>query len=448
MSRRIVIIGANAAGINAASAARKTDREAEITLITDEGYPAYSRCGLPFVLAGDIPSFENLLIFPASYYRMMKLDLRTNVRVKAIDPEGKIISIERRDGEQERIKYDSLILATGAESFIPPIKGRDKDGVFSLRTIEDGKRIQSALKRSKRAVIVGAGFIGLEMAHAFAKKGIETTVVEMLPHVLPAVLDKDMADLVQREIEKHGVRVIVGKGVDEILGDSKVAGVSVAGEEIPSDIVLLACGVRSRNKLAAEAGIEIGPTKAIKVGLRMETNIPDIYAAGDCAESRDMVTGRPTLSQLGTTAARQGKVAGINAAGGYAIFPSVLSSAVTRIFGFEVGATGLTEFHAERAGLKTVSGKIAAKTRPEYFPGGKKIRVKIIAEPEFGRVIGGQVVGGEDVAQRINMISLAIQKRVTVWELAKADTCYAPPVADTWEPVALASELAGLKIRR
>ena len=399
-------------------------------------------------MAGDIPSFENLIVFPPSYYKMMKLNLETKIKVKLIEPKEKTVLTEEEDGKQETIKYDSLILATGAGSLVPPIKGRDKDGVFCLRTIEDGKDIQGAMKETKKAVVVGAGFIGLEMAHAFAEKNIETTVVELLPCTLSAVLDKDMAGLVQGEIEKRGVRIIVGRGVDEILGDSRATGVLVAGEEIPADLILLACGVRSRNELAAKAGIGIGVTKAIKVNPRMGTSMPDIYAAGDCVESKDMITGRPTLSQLGTTAVRQGKVAGINAAGGYATFPGVLSSAVTRIFGFEVGATGLTEFRAGRTGLKTVSGKITAKTKPEYFPGGKDIKVKILAEPEFGRVIGGQIVGGEDVAQRINMISLAIQKGATVWELAKADTCYAPPVADTWEPVALASELAGLKIRR
>jgi len=450
LPRKILIIGANAAGINAASAARKTDREAEITLITDEEYPAYSRCGLPFVLAGDIPSFENLIIFPTSYYRMMRLDLRTDTKAKTINPRGKTVLVKGKDEKQKTMEYDSLILTTGAESFCPPIKGRDKDGVLSLRTIEEGKHIHDAMKRAKKAVVVGAGFIGLEMAHAFAEKNIETTIVEMLPCCLPAVLDEDMADLVRREIERHNVRVIVGKGVDEILGDGRVTGVFVAGEEIPADIVLLACGVRARNELAEKAGIEMGATRAIKVSHRMETSMPDIYAAGDCIESTDMITGRPTLSQLGTTAVRQGKVAGINAAGGYSIFPGVLGSAVTRIFGFEVGATGLTESRARagRVGLKTVSGKITAKTKPEYFPGGKEITVKIVIESESERIVGGQIVGGEGVAQRINMISLAIQKGATVWDLGKADTCYAPPVADTWEPVALASELAGLKIRR
>lgn len=448
MQRKIVIIGANAAGVNVASSARKTDRKAEITLITSDKYPAYSRCGLPYVLAGEIPSFEDLVVFPPAYYKMMKLDLRTETTATVIDPNEKTIQVETKNGEQKTVEYDSLVLATGADPFILPIKGHDKKGVLSLRTIEDGQSLQEAMKKAKSAVVIGAGLIGLEAAHAFVKKRIETVVVELVPYVLPAMLDKEMAGLVQGRLEEHGVRVLVGKGVEEILGDDEVAGVMVAGEKIEADIVLMGTGVRARVELARQIGAELGVTKAMKVNPRMATTVPDVYAAGDCVESYNMVTGQPTLSQLGTTAARQGKVAGVNAAGGYAVFPGVLGSAITKIFGLEIGATGFTEYRAQKAGFRTVSGSVRAKTKPEYFPGGEEIRVKLIAEPDFGRVIGGQIVGGEEVTQRINMISIAIQKQTTVRELAKADTCYAPPVADTWEPVALAAEIVASKIRK
>jgi NADH oxidase (H2O2-forming) len=448
LPRRIIIVGCNAAGVNAAIAARKTDRDADIIIFEKGKYTSYSRCGLPFVLAGEIPKFENLVIFPDSYYKMMKLGFQGETTVKSIDAKAKKVEVERKDGGEETFDYDSLILSIGAHPFVPPIKGCDKYCVLPLRTIEDGMMIQEVMKDSKSAVVIGAGLIGLEVAHAFVEKNIETTVVEMLPHVLPAMLDKSMADLFQKEMEQHEVRVIIGKGVDEILGEDRVKGVKVGDETMKADVVVLGTGVRPTTDLAVKAGADVGPSRGIKANQRMMTTIPDVYAAGDCVESYSLINGRPCVCQLGTTAVRQGKVAGVNAAGGYSIFPGVLGSAVSRMFNIEVGATGLTTFASGRAGLKTVAGNLTAKTKAEYFPGAKEIKVKIVADPELGRVLGGQIVAGEDVAQRINMLSLAIENNVTVWELAKADTCYAPPVADTWEPVTLAAEITSRRIKK
>jgi len=447
MPKRILIIGAHAAAIDAASAARKTDRTAEITLITTEKRAGYSRCGIPFVLGGHIPRFEDLVVFPSTYYRMMKLNLKLETTATNINKEAKTIDIQDKTGKQETLPYDSLIIATGASPFIPPIKGREKQGVYVVRTLEDGERIDQAIKKAKSAVVVGAGLIGLETAVALAERGLKTTVVELLPYVLPVMLDEDMAKMVHGMLEEKGLRIIVGRAVDEILGTEKVAGVSVAGEEIPADFVVVATGIRINNELAQKASIAIGETRGIKVNMRMETSVKDVYAAGDCAESISLITQRPTLSQLGTTAVKQGKVAGINAAGGYAIFPGVLGSAVSKMFDFEVGATGLTEFFANRAGIATVTGSITSKTRAEYYPGAQPIRVKIIVEKETQRIVGGQIVGGEEVTQRINALSFAIQKQMTVRELVKTDTCYAPPLSETWEPMVLAAETVLMKLR-
>jgi len=447
MPRRIVIIGAHAAAVDAASAARKTDRTAEITLITTEKRAGYSRCGIPFVLGGHIPRFEDLVVFSSTYYRMMKLNLRLETTATNINKDAKTVDIQDKTGKQEALPYDSLIIATGASPFMPPIKGREKQGVCVVRTLEDGERIDQAIKKAKSAVVVGAGLIGLETAVALAERGLKTTVVELLPYVLPVMLDEDMAKVVHGMLEEKGLRIIVGRAVDEVLGTEKVAGVSVAGEEIPAGFVVVATGIRINNELAQKAGIAIGETRGIKVNMRMESSVKDIYAAGDCVESISLITQRPTLSQLGTTAVRQGKVAGINAAGGYAIFPGVLGSAVSKMFDFEVGATGLTEFFANRAGIATVTGSITSKTRAEYYPGAQPIRVKILVEKETQRIIGGQIVGGEEVTQRINALSFAIQKQMTVRELTKTDTCYAPPVSETWEPMVLAAETVLMKLR-
>jgi NADH oxidase (H2O2-forming) len=447
MPRRIVIIGAHAAGVDAASAARKTDRTAEITLITKQKKAGYSPCAIPFVLGGHIPSFDDLIVFPQAYYRMMKLNLKLETNVTNIDTKAKTVEIQDKTGKRETLKYDSLIIATGAYPFVPPIKGREKQGVYVLRTIEDGQRIDEAIKTAKSAVVIGAGLIGLEVAVALAERKLKTTVVELLPYVLPVMLDQDMANMVHGMLAEKGLKIIVGQGVDEILGTEKVTGVSVGGEKIPADLVVVATGIRANTELANNAGIAIGETRAIKTNMRMQTNVKDVYAAGDCAESVSLITHRPVLSQLGTTAVRQAKVAGINAAGGYAIFLGCLGSAVTKLFDMEIGATGLTEFMAGRVGIKIVVGSITSKTRPDYYPGGKSIRIKLVVEKETERLIGGQIIGGEEVTQRINALSFAIQKQMTVRELVKADTCYAPPLNETWEPMVLAAETALRKLR-
>ncbi len=448
MPRKIVIIGANAAGVHAANAARKTDPAAEITLIEKEPYPAYSRCGLPYVLAGEIHRFEDLAAFPPSHYRIMKFDLRLQTTTKSINAEDKTVLIEDKEGNSETLEYDSLILTTGAEPFVIPIKGHDLPGVFALRTLDDGRAIQKAMKTAKNAVVIGAGFIGLETVYALVVNKIKTTLIEVVPYILPAVFDGDMADYAQKEIEKRGVRVVVGKRADAILGKDKVEGVSVGGEEIKADLVVMAAGIRPRTELIRELGVELGVTRAIRVNPRMETSVSGIFAAGDCVESQSSITGLPCLYQLGTNAVRQGATAGTNAAGGYVANPRVICSAVTRVFDFELGAVGLSEYQAAKVGFQTVSASITGRTRAPYFPGGKEIKVKIIAEPILGRVMGAQIIGGENVAQRINMISVAIQKEMTLLELSAADTSYAPPVAETLEPVALAAEIAAKKIRR
>jgi len=448
MPRKIVIIGANAAGVDAASAARKTDRTAEITLINKEKHIGYSRCGLPFVIGGHIPDFFNLKVFPPSFYEMMKLNLKIETTATSINEEKKTVDTTDKTGKTEAIPYDSLILATGAYSFVPPIKGKEKQGVHSLRTIQDGQQIHEAIKNGARnAAVIGAGLIGLEAAIALKERGVNTTVIELLPQVLPVMIDKDMAKIVHEMLEQKGLRIIVGKGVDEIVGAEKAAAVSVAGEKIPADIVVVATGVRANTELAAKAGIALGETRAIKTNARMETSVKDIYAVGDCAETVNMINKKPACPQLGTVAVRQAKVAGINAAGGYALFPGVLGSAVTQLFDTQIGVTGLTEFFAKRAGIDTVAGTITSKTKADYYPTAKPIRVKLVVERESHRIVGGQVVAEEEVTQRINALSFAIQKHMTIQELAKADTAYAPPLNETWEPMVLAAELALRKLR-
>ena len=448
MPRRIVIIGAHAAGVDAASAARRTDRTAEITLMTKQKQPGYSPCGIPFVLGRHIPSFDKLIVFPPSFFRMMKLNLMLETTATNIDTKDKTVEIQDKTGKQETLRYDSLILATGAFPFVPPIKGREKKGILVLRTIEDGKKIDQAIANGAKApVVMGAGLIGLETAVALQERGLRTIVVELLPQILPAMLDADMAKIVQEMLEQKGIKIMISKGVEEFLGMDRVTGIIAGGEQINSDLIVAAFGVRADTQLAKEAGIAMGETRSIKSNMRMETSVKGVYAAGDCIESVSVITRRPTICQLGTAAVRQAKVAGINAAGGYAVFSGVLGSAVTKFFDTEVGVTGLTEFFAKRAGIETVVGAISSKTRPEYYPGGLPIKIKLVVEKESQRLIGAQMIGGEEVTQRVNALSFAMQKHMTVRELAKADTAYAPPLNETWEPMVLAAEIALRKLR-
>jgi NADH oxidase (H2O2-forming) len=448
MAKRIVIVGANASGVEAASAARKKDRTAEITLITQEKTAGYSRCGLPFVIGGQIPSFRDLIVYPSAYFQMLKISLKNETKVTAINTRDKTVTTVDKAGATETLLYDSLVIATGADSFMPPIKGREKQGILSLRTLEDGEKIDQAVKEgAKSAVIMGAGLIGLETGVALIERGLKVTVVEMLPQILPQMLDADLAEQVQEALQEKGMCILTGKAVEEFLGDEKVTAIMAGGEKIEADLFISAFGVRANTKLAVDAGVPLGETRAIKTNSRMETNVKDVYAIGDCAESTNIITHKPTCAQLGTVAVRQGKVAGINAAGDYAQFTGVLASAVTRLFDTEAGVTGLTETAAQRARIEVVTGTISSKTKADYFPSALPIKVKLVVEKESQLIIGAQIIGGEEVTQRINAISFAIQKQMTVRELAKADTAYAPPLCETWEPMVLAAELVLMKLR-
>lgn len=448
MAKRIVIIGANAAGVEAASAARKKDRAAEITLISQEKTAGYSRCGLPFVIGGQIPSFKDLIVYPSAYFQMLKLILKNETKVTAVNTKEKTVTAVDKSGNTETLQYDSLVIATGADAFMPPIKGREKQGILSLRSLEDGDKILQAVQNgAKSAVIMGAGLIGLETGVALIERGLEVTIVEMLPQILPQMLDADMAKQVQEHLAEKGMYILTGKTVEEFLGDDRVTGIMASGEKIEADLFISAFGVRANTKLAVDAGIPLGETAAIKTNARMETDMKDIYAIGDCAEAPNVITHKQTCAQLGTIAVRQGKVAGINSAGEYALFTGVLASAVTRLFEIEAGVTGLTEASAARARIDVITGAISSKTKADYYPDAKPIKVKLVVEKESQCIIGAQIVGGEEVTQRINAVSFAIQKQMTVRELAKADTAYAPPLCETWEPLVLAAEMVLMKLR-
>ena len=446
---KTVIIGSGAGGLTTASTIRKYNKDMEIVVITKEKYIAYSPCAIPYVIGGEIPSFQDIIIHtPEDYRKNRNIVIITESTVVDVDSKNKNVIYYNKEGNKNTLKYDYLVIATGGETFIPPIEGKDLEGVFKVKTIVDGMKIKDYAERSKSAVVVGAGAIGLETAYALRKLDLKVTVVEMAPQVLPRGLDIDMAEIVLKYLQDLGVEVILGKPVSKILGDenNRVKGVVVGGKSYTCDMVVMATGIMPNIELAKRAGCEIGRL-AIKVNSRMETSVPNIYAVGDCVETVDFITKQPILSPFGSTAVRQGKVAGKNIAGIPSEFKPVLNAMVSKIGNIEIGSTGISELRAHQNRLEVVVGKAKALTRARYYPGGKPIYVKLIFDMNR-TLIGCQIVGGERVSERIDAMSLGILKGVTCEELVSMEFSYAPPVSMVVDPIVLAAEDAWEKFRR
>lgn len=436
--KRIVIIGFGSAGLTAAATTRAVNPTAKITVLERRPYATYHPCDIPFAIGGEVPDIKKL-IEPAP--SLPNVEVRTATEARAIDKGARRVEFkELRTEKRGTIEYDALILATGSYPFVPPIPGVDLGGVFAIKTVEDGQAVIGELGKAKKAAVVGAGPIGLETAVALRNRGLEVTLVEMFPSILPNMLDPDMASQVVERLTEKGVEVMCGQTVEKISGDRRPTSISVGGKELPADLVILATGVKPEVRLAKEAGIELGETGGIKVDERMLTNTQDIYAAGDCAEAFCMITKRPMLSQLSTTAILMGRVAGTNAAGGEAKFEGTLNTTVTSAYGLEIASTGLTMEVARRAGMDPIVGRIRTLDRSRFYPGGKPITVKLLVEPKKHRLIGGQILASDGAAERANLLALAIKRGMTVKELSRIEYCYAPPVCDVIEPLVMAAE--------
>jgi len=463
MSRRIVIVGGGCGGATAAQFARKTDRTAEITIVERESYPQYSRCGLPYAISGIIPELTNLIEAPEERLKKNRIEILLGSTAESVNKEKRIVHVKTPDKKLE-LPYDSLILATGARAAVPSIKGvlkeggrpgELKQGVFVLRTIEDARGIQALGTKGKRAVVIGAGLVGLEVAEALMIRGCKVTIVEYLPNCILAMVDDDMAQMMSDAIAKHGVKMFTEYQVIELLGDDKANGVVAkdrkTGEEreFYADLIVVATGQRGETELAKQVGCKVGVTKQIVVDDRCETCEKGVFAVGDCTEYPDLVTGRPDVSGLGTIAVKMAVVAGINAAGGDDhLQKGFLLTRATEPFGCQVAAVGPTTAQLEAVGIKPVVGKVRAFTLPDYYPGRKEIYVKVLAHPQTGKILGAQIVGEERVHMRINAFAVAIQAGMTVGDLSKLETAYCPPAAPTVDPITIACEAAKLKLAR
>ena len=455
--KRILVIGGVAAGTSAASKAKRIDPNAEIKILQEEPVVSYGACGIPYVIEGVIDDFRELIERTADEFKSKyDIDVIVNTQAREIDTVRKQVhAVDLKTNDELVFDYDSLIIATGARAIIPKIKGIDnnRQGIFLVRNYGDGIRIKNSIQNINSCVIVGAGLIGIEMAEAFIKRGIDTTIVEMADHVLPSILDNNnsMANIVKRELEDNGVKIILGERLEQVLGNgNNVKGIKTNKREmIATDFILLGTGVKPNSEIAKEAGIELGFANAIRVDNHMRTNIRGIFAAGDCATAKNYITNKDDYLPLGTTANKQGRVAGENAAGGGAIFKGIAGSAITKAFGLFIGKTGLSKEEALDNGFEPVEKEIESITRSGYYPSSKSIWIKIVADKKSQRVLGAQIVGGEAVKGRIDLIALALLLKANVSDLINYDACYVPPASPVWEPVNIAaSQVAKLLISK
>ncbi len=431
---RIVIIGAVAAGTSAAAKARRNSEDAEIVIYEKDGDISYSGCGTPYFIGGLLPSADDLTPrSPAFFKSKYNVDVLIRHEVLTIEPDSKRVTVKNlKTDETFSDSYDKLIVATGASASVPPIKGIGERHVFTLRSIRDARRIKAFLEdvRPKSAAILGSGFIGMEMCENLKEQGLEITMLEKLPQVTPA-LDSDMAAYVQEHLEKNGVAVHTGVTATEITESGVVLS---DGQTIGADMVLVSTGVRPNTDLAAAAGVELGVAGAIRVDRRMQTNLRDIYACGDCVEDYDVVTGQPFYRPLGSTANKTGRIAGDSVTGGDLTFRGVLGTGIFRVFGLAVAQTGLSEREARAQGFDVVVCHNIKPDRPAYM-GGREMAIKGVADRRTGRLLGAQIVGFGGVDKRIDVFVTAITYKAKAEDLFHLDLAYAPPFSTTKDPV-------------
>lgn len=444
MPSRLIVIGGVAAGMSAAAKARRTDRDLEIIVYEKSPFISYAACGMPYWLAGDLPSHEKLIVRSPEQMRKQGIQVHVRHEVTAIEPEERTLTVTDRSNNTTFSQgYDKLVIGTGARPAWPAQGPTGLPGVFGLRSLESGLALQRFIeeKAPKRVLLVGGGYIAVEMAETFRRLGLDVTMMIRSGKVLRSTLDDDMRELVEAELARYSVRLVTGS-LSGLEGEEQVTAAISSETQYPCDLVLLAMGARPNVELAKAAGVTLGPTGAIATDAYMRTNLPDVYAAGDCCEVLNLVTGKPAYIPLGSTSNKQGRVAGENAAGGQARFGSVVGTMVVRCFNLVVASTGLTTARATAAGFKVQETTVRAKDISHYFPGAADIHVKLVVDANRDRLLGGQIVGCKGVAKRIDVLATALYNRMTISEIRQLDLSYAPPFAPVWDPILVAANVA------
>ncbi|CAN5824144.1 FAD-dependent oxidoreductase [soil metagenome] len=441
MADRLVVIGGDAAGMSAATNARRGRSDLEVVALEKGHHVSYSPCGIPYLVGGAVEHLDDLVVrTPKEFRDHHRIDVRTRHEVTGIDLDRRRVQVRAIDQHRTfDLDFDLLQVATGAAPLRPDLPGIDGDGIFGVQTLDDASDLLGAVDagRCRRVVVVGGGYIGLEMAEAFIDRGAQVTLVDGADQPLRTV-DADVGAMVAEALERYGVDVRCGTAV-EGFGDGVV---HTAAGDLPADLVVLGLGVAPRSALGLDAGLDAGAGGAIAVDHRQRTNVEGVYSAGDCADTFHMVHRQQVHIALGTVANKTGRVAGVNLGGGYASFAGVLGTAVTRICEIEIARTGLSQAEARSAGIEFSIGTVEATSRAGYFPGAADVTARILAERGTGRIIGGQIIGGDRVGKRIDTVAAAITGGLTAEQFVELDLAYAPPVSPLWDPFQVAAREA------
>ncbi|MGI5194142.1 FAD-dependent oxidoreductase [Streptomyces sp. CA-288835] len=446
---RLVVVGGDAAGMAAASQARRMKGPDELEIIAFERghFSSYSACGIPYWVGGDVTDRDELIARTPEEHRERGIDLRMRTEVTALDVAGgRVRARDLESGAEAWTSYDKLVIATGARPIRPPLPGIDAPGVHGVQTLDDGQVLIDTLARTsgRRAVVVGAGYIGVEMAEALVNRGYEVTVVNRGKEPM-STLDPDMGRLVHEAMEGLGITMVNDAEVTKILTgeDGRVRAVATEDAEYPADVVVLGIGVRPETTLAQAAGLPLGDHGGLLTDQAMRVRgYENIWAGGDCVEVLDLVSGRERHIALGTHANKHGQVIGANAGGGYATFPGVVGTAVSKVCDLEIARTGLREKDARRAGLQYEKVTIESTSRSGYYPGAAPMTVKMLAERRTGRLLGVQIVGREGAGKRVDIAAVALTAGMTVEQVTSLDLGYAPPFSPVWDPVQVAARKA------
>ena len=447
----IVIIGGVAAGAKAAAKARRLLPDAKIDIYTEDTHVSYSSCGLPYYIQGNFNDYKKLIVRTPEEFAQQNVDVHLLNRVIKIIPKTQKILVKDLTNDVEfPVAYDKLVIATGAKPYIPDIKNVNMPNVYKVRTLEDGIAIKEAMQNARHVTIVGGGYIGIEMLESFVKNNIQTTLIEASSHVL-SMLDSDIAELIIEYINEESndyAKLLTNDTVVSFEGKDKVEEVITAnGERFATDMVIMCAGIRPTVDIAVEAGINLGKTGAIKVNSRMETNIENIYACGDCIEETNVITHRQVWLPLGTNANKEGRCAAVNLAGYTEDFEGVLGSTVTRYLNLTISTTGLTHKVAEEEGFDPVSIVVTKRDKAGYMPEVRNVTIKLTADKRTHKLLGGQAIGCGDADKRINTLSVGLLNGITVEEFLGADITYAPPFSTTIDPLLSATRLLIDKLR-
>lgn len=449
---KIVIIGGVAAGAKAAAKSKRLKPNSKIDIYTEDTHVSYSACGLPYYVQGNFEDYHNLIIRTPEKFKKDGIDVHLEHRViKILKDCKKILVRNLKNNSEFTVEYDKLVIATGATPVIPNIKNVGLKNIFTLRRLEDGIALREKLRKSNKAVIIGGGYIGLELLEAFVSNKVHTTMIERSPYIMP-VLDDEISELVQEFVSglyPEYTKIINNDNVTEFIGEKEVQAVKTQkGEIIKTDFVLLAAGVRPVVELAKDVGITLGKTGAIKVNSRMETSVKDIYACGDCIENVYAMTGTPTWIPLGSNANKEGRSAAVNLCGFPEDFEGILGSAVTKYFGLTISMTGFTEKFAKQNGYDAISVTITKRDKAGYMPDAENVTLKLVASRRTHQLMGGQAIGCGDADKRINTLSAALLAGITAEELAGADITYAPPFSTSIDPLISAARLLVDKLKK